>query len=361
MSWRFHLAELPSMSWVTRDLPLKNVQVDECLSAPGMITGALSLGYEIRPRRWHHLLVAECDGVVRAAGPVDFVDPDGDDLIVEARGFSGYPTGLPWAGDDYAGIQVDPLDIVRRIWAHVQSFPDGDLGVTVDELKTPVRVGEEERDVNFTTEDGDDVSFTTGPFRLAIWQTDDLGKVLDELARDTPFAYRERFGWSEDREHLDLHLELGYPEIRVRKPRLHFEVGLNVTAIPPAEWSEEISEVQVLGAGEGSAKPRATLPVRKATPQLRRVHRVEDRSAQSNIAAQRVAEPYAKHFSTEQTKISELVVADHPAAPVSAFGPGDEIRVRGDAGWVHLDHWVRIDRATTDVDSGLVTLGVTTV
>lgn len=59
---------------------------------------------------------------------------------LELASVATYPHGAPYQGDPYYGAKVDPVDVVRKLWAHVQSFPDSDLGVTVVG-STPVRIG----------------------------------------------------------------------------------------------------------------------------------------------------------------------------------------------------------------------------
>ena len=40
--------------------------------------------------------------------------------------------------------------------------------------------------------------------------------------------------------------------------------------------------------------------------------------------------------------ISEIVLQDHPHAPVGSVELGDEIRIQGDAGWREVDMWARV-------------------
>ena len=101
--------------------------------------------------------------------------------------------------------------------------PGGDRGRfgarDVDPLTSPVRVGEEERDVNFSTGDGQDVSFETGPFRLNPVDTQDLAKTIEDLAADTPFDYLEETRWVG--ESIRHRMRLGYPAFGCYAQRLH--------------------------------------------------------------------------------------------------------------------------------------------
>jgi hypothetical protein len=143
MTWRFHLQSLPDRTWIDRDLPLQNGQVIQAISGPGAISGYLAFNYPNLDaiKEWGALLVAEQDGADPVAAIVDTVTTENGRLRVEAGGFSMYPTGMPWIDADYAGIQVDPLDIFRMVWTSLQSKPSGDLGVVVDPDTSSVRLG----------------------------------------------------------------------------------------------------------------------------------------------------------------------------------------------------------------------------
>lgn len=355
--WRFHAQSIPSRVWLDRDLQLQDAEVTEADTGPASIRGRLPLGNTTGPllREWGTLLVAEQEGQEPVAAIIDRLNPDGGWLQVEAGGFSMYPTGLPWTGPDFAGVSVDPLEMVRKIWAEIQSHPDGDLGVAVDDLASPVRIGRAETTTSFTTGAGEDVSFDSGPFRLAWWDTDDLGKVIADLAADTPFGYRERSSW--DGDNITHRLELGYPGVGARRDDLRFEVGVNITAPPPMADGEYASEVMVMGAGEGRKKVTSGALRTRAAGRLRRVHIVEDSSIKSKTAAQAAARPYLSALDGEDTAES-IDVVDHDFAPFGSFGPGDEIYLQGDAGWIQLDGWVRIKEQTTSCTTGVRTLKV---
>lgn len=364
MGWRYLAQRLPSGEFIDYDIPLGDVAVTRTLSGPGRLTATVPVevghlvGADGRPvlTEWGTAIWAEADGVIRGGGILAEVDVDGPKLTVDCVGVSGYPQGMPWLGPDYAGVQVDPLDVVRMVWAHVQSYPDGNLGVVVDATRSPVRVGTEEEDVEFATGDGRDVAFTAGPFTLNWWSTDDLGKVLDELARDTPFDYLEHTTW--DGDALAHRLQLGYPRIGGRREDLRLVIGENVTVVPPVAWGEYASEVLVLGAGEGAGMVRAHLPGRPAG-RLRRVARVADKAADTAAkATARARAELAARVGAEE--VTDLVLADHPHAPLGSIQPGDVVLIEGDAGWVDLTTWGRVVQVVIRPAAGQMTLSVTT-
>lgn len=361
MSWRFYLMDLPSGRWVDKDLPLVADDVTEACSAPASIKGALPIEFAalknpdgtLSIRKWGSLIVAEQEGRDPVAGIVDNLTIDGQSLAIEAGGFTMYPTGMPWLGDDFAGIKVDPMDMYRKVMDHLLSYGNVGLDVAVDGTKSPVRIGEPERDVSFETSDGDSVEFETGPFRLARWDTEDLGKVLDDLAADTPFQYREHSWW--DGEDLCHRIELGYPKLGVRRPNATFEIGINVTANPVLDESDYASEVLVTGAGEGRKKVSAHLT--QKSDRMRRVQVVADSSLRSKKTATNAARPILDGLRGGWI-IDSLDIVDHGLAPFGTFDVGDEVRVVGDAGWADVDMWVRIQEMSINPASGATNLKV---
>lgn len=350
MTWRFHVQSLPSRVWVDRDLQLLDAKVTEGVNGPASIQGKLPLSSQTGAalREWGSLIVAEQGGQEPVAAIVDRLNADGDWLTVEAGGFSMYPNGLPWTAADFNGIKVDPLDMVRKIWDEVQRHPNGDLGVVVDSTTSPVRVGTPESKTG---------SAASGPFRLAWWDTEDLGKVISDLAADTPFEYREQSAW--DGEDITHRLRLGYPRLGARRDDLRFEVGVNLR-VPRMADSEYASEVVVVGAGEGRTKITSGTLKTTATDRLRRVHRVADQSLISRAAAVAAARPFLARLGGVDS-VESLDLVDHPAAPFGTFGPGDQIRIQGNAGWTQLDHWVRILDKTVSCTTGGMTLRVEAV
>lgn len=150
--WRFHLITLPDLQWVDRDLQLQEPNLVETLNGPLAISGKLPLGYRMINTpdgkralvEWGSAIVAEQEGRDPLFGIVDELTTDGDWLNVSAGGFSSYPEGMPWVDGEYSSTGVDPLDVVRLIWAKLQDKPSGDLGVVVDDVHTTTLLGKPE-------------------------------------------------------------------------------------------------------------------------------------------------------------------------------------------------------------------------
>ena len=185
--WRHHLFKTSgdgSFTPVAWDIPITGATVTNDLSGPSAFDG--SVEPEI-PRlkdehgdplvqNWQSVIVSERDGQIKGVSIVKDSPVDEGSMSLTGIGLAGYPTGMPFTGS-FKGIEVDPIDQVRRIWDHLQSKPQGDLGVVVDDTKAPrgVTIGAEEKDVSFETGEGEQVEFQSGPYILAWYQTDDCG------------------------------------------------------------------------------------------------------------------------------------------------------------------------------------------
>lgn len=89
---------------------------------------------------WGTIVTVDDDGEIRFRGIITDVDYSGPEWKLTASALPTIFYGCPYDGDPYYGAEVDPAAIVRKLVAHVQSFPDSDLGITVVGT-TPVRVG----------------------------------------------------------------------------------------------------------------------------------------------------------------------------------------------------------------------------
>jgi hypothetical protein len=335
------------------DLPIEGVEITKTLSGPDRITGSLPLSTKglfdkdgkALLREWSTAIYAMPDdggdriyaaGILVAPGQTG-----GTDFEIDCMGFSGYPQGQPFT-DSWFGVQVDPLDVVRRIWAHLQGEPRGNIGIEVDATTSPIRIGEELEVVNFTTSAGEDVSFEAGPVKLNWWTDTDLGKRIDDLARDTPFDY-----WEEHQVDGDVirhRLGLAYPRRGRRRDDLRFFVGENVALEPDVVSSEEFANVLLgLGAGEGRDMLKTLMPL--DDDRLRRVVVVSDKSARS----QKAIDDFTRSQALGRLlggSVEEISVWDHKNARLGSWVEGDEINVRGDSQWMDLDIWCRVVATT---------------
>jgi hypothetical protein len=344
------------------DLPLNDVALTDTLSGPGELTGTidpafakLMTGGQPLLNEWGTAIWAEEDGNIIGGGILVSSGFSASKWALTCMGYSGYLYDMPYVGS-WSGVEVDPLDVVREMWAHAQAQPGGNLGLSVSTLDTGLKIGTELEQIEFDTESGP-ISFEAGPVKLNWWQTHDLGGEMDKLAKETPFDYHERHQWSGDT--IKHYLDFAYPRMGRRHDGLRFVVGENVHVIPTVDRNGDdyASEILALGAGEGRTMKMAQL--RRSTGRLRRVGVVEDKSARSLKAVQQVA---ATDMAWRKSldSITELVMIDHPHAPMGSVKPGDEIYVEGKLDWMELGIWLRVLSTTMKpADGNAVVLSVT--
>lgn len=343
-AWRFLAQRITGDgqpgAWLDTDLPLSSVTVTDVLSGPPRLTASITPEYrrlkvDGRPLldEWGTIVYAEADGQIRGTGIYTGGRFNGPAWELDCAGFTAYPAGMGYESS-WSQAGVDPLDVVRHLWAHLQSGQSSDLGMAVDSATvTPVRLG--------TLDE---------PFELSWWSTHDIGRVIDDLAGSTPFDYIERHGWNQRRDQVEHLLLFGYPRIGARRPEARFVLGENVHARPAAarDGANYASHVRFLGAGEGRAMVRAESMA--AEGRLRRMVTVDDKSVQAVEHAFRAAAAERARRVSLLT-VSEVTVTDSPAARLGTFGPGDEVRLQGELDWVAVDMWVRIVSVTTAPDT----------
>ena len=365
--WRYFATRLHGDGTETLldpDLPLESVTVEDVLSGDQALNGKIEPVYtkllaedgEPLLKEWSTAIYAENDGDIRGGGILVNSAFDGPSWGLECVGFTGYLRDLPYIGPGYKGIKVDPIDVMRTIWAHAQGKPGGNIGVTLDSTTTggKVSIGTELRQVEFDTQSGP-VSFEAGPYKLNWYSNHNLAGDIDDLAKDTPFDYHERHFWRPDGT-LAHHIEIGYPKIGRRRPDLRFVHGVNVWTPVEVERSGDTyaSGTLVLGAGDGPAMINAVRePAPRPGGRLRRIAVVTDDTIKSKKrAAQRADQE--NQWRSRLDDFDTLIVQDHPHARLGAAKVGDEIRVEGQGDWVGVDMWVRILAISFQPENGNV-------
>lgn len=333
------------------ELPLSGVELREDLSGPGGLTGSITPEVARLKARgepilapWSTAIYAELDGRIRAGGILVDLDDSGPNLGLDCVGFTGYASGIPYTSERVF-IKADPLDVARHIWDHLQSQKGGNLGLTADATKSPVRIGDDPNDPN-----------AKNPFRLIWFQDHDLGASFDQLAADTPFEYRVQHDW--DGEDIAHRLVLGYPRIGRRRTDLRFMVGENITVIPQISYDgdEYASEAIVFGGGEGRDMIRGTRTGNAG--RLRRPVIVMDKALRSTKDAEARADRELA-LRMADADMTEIVLWEHPNAPYGSFQVGDEILIQTAPGWTDgLALWSRIVSIKFSPETGTATLSL---
>lgn len=359
--WRYYARRMNgdgTSSPLMHGVPLLAPKLDRELSGPGGFDAEIApertLGYKAFDGKplfipWSTAIFVEKGGYLRGGYLLTDVEDTGKTLQLTGAGFGAYPAGQPYVGD-YSGIQVDPLDVVRMLWAHVQGRLDGNLGLVLDGTTSPVRWGREKPDGAAAAEEG--------PYVLGWWETHDIGKVIDDIAKTAPFDWRIKHAW--DGENISHRMEIGYPSLGSRRRDLRFVIGENLIQpdIPIKYQGEDFAdEIMMLGAGEGRKMIRA-LRARYGTGRLRRTIVVQDKTLTSQEAADRaVMEELSYRLGSPE--LNELTLFDHPNAPIGSYDVGDEIEIRTKTGFHdNLDLWVRILAIQTEPEKNTETLTV---
>lgn len=360
MSWRYIAQRLDGLGggqFLDFDVPLNSVAITTVLSGPNGLSGSLtpevarlatSDGHPIF-EEWSTAIYAEESGEIRGAGILSNMVKTGPSVTLDCVGWSGYAAGMPYTGA-WFGVEVDPLDVVRKAWDHLQTQTRGNIGLQVSGAKTGLKIGQTLKQVQFDTQAGP-VSFEAGPVKLAWYLTDDVGGVIDNLAKETPFDYVERHAWLDD-DTIAHYLDFGYPTIGRRRTDLRFHLGENVST-PPTETSKGAdfaNEILVLGAGEGRDMIRGGA-IRNGDTRLRRVAVVTDKQRRSIAKANALASEQLG-YRLGLGAIEQVIVRDHPSAPLRSWREGDEILLTGDAGWGGYEMWVRVLSTTISPELG---------
>lgn len=350
------------------ELPIEDVQIEDVLSGDQSLTAKIDpvytrlLGPDGLPilREWGTAVYAENDGDIRYGGIVTHSGFEGPQWQLETVGFTGYPRDLPYTGSGYKGVKVDPLDVVRVIWGHVQSQPGGNIGLQLAPTTTggEVVIGSALAAGEYDPETGqglDGLTLESQAYKLNIYSNHDLAGDIDELARLTPFDYHERHYWKPDGT-IGHALDLGYKKIGRLRTDLKFVYGVNIFEAPNLDRDGSIyaSGTLVLGAGDGAEAKRALMePPTRPDGRLRRIAVVVDDTLKSeNACAKRAARE--NQWRRNIDEITEFNVIDHPNARLGEASVGDTIQIQGRGDWVAWDMQVRILAITYEPASGNV-------
>ncbi|MFE7395186.1 hypothetical protein [Streptomyces sp. NPDC057557] len=331
MAYRYITARALSGDVLAWNLPMSDVEYGPALNAAGSFSGAVEprLANLVRSQvdagdTW---LYVERDGRLMWGGLIWRAMAQGSQLVVEAAGPGSYPYrrhdnhGQLNARGPYA--YADPCRVIRDVWAYLQEQPDGDLGVVVSSTTSKTTVG--------TSAD---------PYRSDWWETPVLGDIIDDMtAVEGGPEWTETVSWVGDApQHR---IQVGWPRLGVRRSDISFDTGVNIIEVAKVEYdADQAAQVVIaLGAGEGRSRRRAVDAVRTGRLRLEHVLEVPGEKATDRLAARARTERVARQVIGE---VTEIVVRDHPAAPIGAWQIGDDVRLRVTDEWTDYDAWSRI-------------------
>lgn len=367
MGWHYEAERLDGAGngeLLASDLPLQNVSLTQTLSGTDSMTADITPelarlkgddGQPLFSGDWTTAIYAVASEEVAGGYILDEPRFTGQSWSLEGGGFAGYAYGTPYTDSNF-WVGIDAIDAFRQIWTHLQAKPGGNLGLIVDSTTmSGIKIGTALQQGQFDTINGP-LTFESGPFRLAWYQTQDLGQEMDKLAKATPFDWLERHQY--DGDTIKHYLDFGYPKIGRRLEEHRFVVGENVAVPTVADHGMEYAnEILQLGAGEGAAMIRGSASTQRRG--LRRVKVVQDQTLKSIGTANSAARATLQRAQNIRD-VTDITLFDHPHAPIGAVSVGDELYLEGRTGWVELGMWVRVvSRTIRPADLSAVSLTVT--
>lgn len=334
---RFICEEARTGKILSRDLTVTKPQVLRALSGPCNIR--LDITYQdymnngIYFKPWGHWIHVEkrilgerkiwASGIVQPSE----VDKQSGVLHLEAQGFAGYPKNIPWL-DNWNPLVVDPFEVVHRIWEHVQSYEDGDLGVEVYPIESGLQM------LPGYAFDGNLLNLDFFAIFIRAEDKQSCQDWIDKLSRDIPFDYIEESEWNPTRTGINKKIFLGYPTAGAQQDNLAFVINENVIEAKPhieteVDWA---SGVVVDGWAPGTAYSSSFT---NADPtRYRRIVLQDDARINSTERAAAWARRKLTKRQTPAYWESIIVDMDHPNAPFGFYDVGDRIWVRGPMPWV---------------------------
>ncbi|QBJ04744.1 minor tail protein [Mycobacterium phage Giuseppe] len=350
---RFIIEEARTGRILTRDLHVQNPKILKKLSGPCVIEFDVDHRHPsvqhpdgtgpILFKPWGHWCHVEREIrgkrviIASALFQPSEVDQETGLLKAQWQGFSGYPKDLPWL-QNWNPIAVDPFEIVHRIWTHLQSYSNGNLGVQV---YSPGPGGTRVTPPNSNTEllpgfSFDSQQFIQDFFAIFIRRIDftDCGDYINKLARDIPFDYFEESEWNEDHTAINKFIRLEYPHGGVFQDNLSFRMNENVIRgkskiESEIEWT---SDIGIRGWFPGKVY---SSQISNADPNRYRRFILEE-DARINSTERSEAWAHRQLARRQFPSYWETITINmhHPNAPFGTWDVGDQIRVQGLMPWV---------------------------
>lgn len=361
------------LSW---DVPLGDGKAVRELSGPGGITGVIEprdarlIGDDGLPliEEWSTALYFEDDnGDLPGGGLVTRMEETTDGALkIEAPGFSTYPHGIVHADTHKFALDADALDVYRYLWDYVQSFKDGDLGVTVDGLDSGEKVSSVvTKDIKFKNvqshmeiikpkktaglKPNDEVTVRFDKaYRLPWWEFRDCGEEMDSMLELATADYIERHSWNGDHTAINHHIDLGVPRLGKKRRDLRFAEGENVVAaLPLTIDGDEFAQV-VYGVGRGEGRKIRHSRVGQRDHRLRRTALFVDKHAHQKKIDRLTRREFNRRSGTKT--FDTVLIRDHENARIGQINPGDDILIEADLDWHgRVRIWSRVLSIETSV------------
>jgi hypothetical protein len=363
---RFTVIEVNTNIILSTDLVVKQPELVLNLSSPAKLSFSIDQGQQsasafgIEWKNWGQWIIPEIETdqfgkIVLGALLVseNKIDADTGDLQVDCIGFLGYPKGIPWM-ENYNPIAVDPSEIIQRIFAHLQSFPNANLGIDVLPTSTGTQM------LPGYGFDGQILSFDFFAIFIRAVDFTDCGDYMFSLARDLPLDLFEKASWNSDRTEVTKTVQIAYPLGGMQQDNLAFRLGENVIN---AERAEEMDIEPVSDVIIRSWLPGRTYSSRLSNADMTRARRVVmEEDANINSTERSAAWAHRKLTRRNIPKYFSKIEIDpnHPNAPFGSWGVGDSILVEAENfPWTgDISEWHRIISVTIKQDEPNIELGL---
>lgn len=335
--FRFIVEEARSGNILARDLVVQQPKVLRALS------GACNIQFDINYRDYanagiyfkpwgHWIHVEKRIGGVRKIWASGLVAPSQIDkttgiMHLEAIGFAGYPKDLP-ALFNWNPLVIDPFEVVAKMWNHVQSYNNGNLGVEVYPATSGLEM------LPGYAFDGNILNLDFFAVFIRAEDKQMCQDWIDKLARDIPFDYVEQSDWNPGRLSISKKIYLGYPYAGAQQDNLSFVINENVIDAEPhietqTDWASDVIIDGWAPGTEYSSQLTNADPLR-----YRRVVMQDDARINSDERAAAWARRKLTRRQTPAYWESIIVDMDHPNAPFGSYDVGDRIWVKGPMPWV---------------------------
>ncbi|MCD9904641.1 hypothetical protein LUR56_40215 [Streptomyces sp. MT29] len=393
MSWRYIAQRTISGDILDWEVPFVASQVPRReLNGPGSMQGTIGPEYMrlmARPdglpiiTEWGTTLYAEYAGKIRWGGIVTRVKYEGQAMHIECAGYTAYPHGMPYVGSAIqSGAKIkqkwaydgkdknhdgyidktspkrkmpprpkdkltkrwDAYDVVRHIWAHLQGYQRGKLGVTLDKHDSGYLLG---------ASNGED------PWNLLWWEVPDCGATITDVMNLAKADYVERHAWDGTKEKVLHHIDLGTRRLGRTRTDLRFAQGENIiqTATPQGQGDYYANNIYVLGKGSG--KKTAHVRVLVDDKRVRRA-RVISRKSTANLKTLNAYGQAERARHSHMLTVPSIAIRQHPNAPLGSWALGDRILVQIEVPWIgELAVWHRVVAEEIDPAEGVAVLSLT--
>ena len=391
--WRYIAMRAVSGDFLDWDVPfVADSPPKRELNGPGQMTGKIEPEYlrlMAKPdglpviSEWSTALFAEFEGRIRWGGLVTNLSFEGQAMKVSCAGYTAYPSGMPylgsvirsgakiaqkWAYDgkdknhdgyidhtspkkkmpkrpkDKVSTRWDAYDVVRTVWAHLQDYKMGKLGVTLDKHDSGYKLG---------ASSGED------PWELLWWDNPDCGSTITDVMNLAKGDFLERHYWDGTKEKILHHIDLGTRRLGKARNDLRFAQGENVIEIATPNYQGDFFANNVYVLGKGSGQKTARVRVVVDDKRLRRAKIITHKStANARTLTGYGKKERARH--SEQLTIPSIAIRHHPNAPLGSWALGDRILLQVEVPWVgELAIWHRVVSEEIDPAAGTAILQLT--